>query len=219
MNVIKVKKDSFWLWFGLFVALAGVALISAFALMFTLVPEYGSDTPAQVTPVDLAGREPFPFVETPYIYRNALTYGWEDWSWNSAVDFSSKMFEHRGNVIRIQFLSSYAGFRVEAPSFDTEPYESLEFQINIAGGYSSNLTVGITDLKGSTIGSRLIGESIDLDTYTWHPVLIPLDNLSATNKQIGGIYITSDTAGVIYLDNLKFKMKTDTPPSLAQEGS
>lgn len=194
---------------------AGVAVF----LLLCIAGLFGSlflgkkEQAGQVLGVQEAVIQEFPFVELPKIFADSLALGWENYSWDSRVDFSSLASStsaaDRGKSIRVIYDKPNAGFLVSAPHFNTSPFSSIKISIYIPkeSGYENDLFLELGDTKGKNYGSQSLNWYIESKVFkpeTWYDIVVPLANLNAANVKVGSISLVSAKPAVIYIDNIEF---------------
>lgn len=149
----------------------------------------------------------FPFVELSSIYKDALSRGWEDWSWDTKTDFASYVDALHYNSIKVDFMKPNAGFLINAPHFDTSKYKSIKLSLYLKIPDNQKIYIEFSDTNGKKIGSQLLSWYTKDKTFNaekWYDLQIPLFNLNATNINLGGIAIVSSDPGTIFVDDLAF---------------
>jgi hypothetical protein len=201
------RKDKFWKLYVLIISLTGVSLVILFVIILT-TKIFRSNTAAAVLGLQNEQIQEYPFTETPGIYKDIVSRGWEDWSWDVKTDLASYIFYEKGNSINIEFKKPNAGFMLHAPHFDTSPYKSIKLSIYVSGEKdNSGLFVELTDKNDKVIGNQLLSWYTNDKIFkpgSWYNITIPLDNLNALNTNINGISIISADPVIIYVDDVKF---------------
>jgi hypothetical protein len=99
------RKDKFWKRYISIISFVGLSIVIGIVIILN-TNIYRPITNAPVELVlgasDEVVRENI-FVELPTIYSDTLTRGWENWSWDTHLDFSSYVSLERDNSIRVEF--------------------------------------------------------------------------------------------------------------------
>ncbi len=146
------------------------------------------------------------------IYSDHLESGWQSWSWNTTVDFSSTAPVHSGTAaISATLDQPWAGLylhhdtNINASSFDT-----LRFYIHGDSSSGNSLKVMLADGGNTLIDSSVV---ITSQANTWSQIDVPLADLGSPS-QISGV-AWQDTSGaaqpVFHLDDIKL-MNSGMPP-------
>jgi hypothetical protein len=132
------------------------------------------------------------------VYSDALAQGWDDWSWDTSVDWSDTTSPHSGSAdAAFTFDQPWAGLSMHSDAdVDTSPYDELQFWINgdQAGGQTVSVEVEYPSGSASTpvdISPYLDTSSIEANT--WSEATIPLTAIGADNSVISRIDLFDDT--------------------------
>ena len=109
------------------------------------------------------------------VFSDALAPGWEDWSWNTNVDFSAASLVHSGtDLISVGFSAAWAGLSLHAPTpISTGGYISIDFwAYGGAGGTQISFYSEASDSGGS---SPL--KDLTFPAGVWTHFTIPLSEL------------------------------------------
>ncbi len=144
------------------------------------------------------------------MYQDALAQGWENWSWGSTVNFSDTSQVSEGsNSIKISYNSGWAGlFLHNGAGLHTASKTALQFAIAGSGNSGQQVQVYLIDSNGTQLATKNVSQYISggITAGTFKTVSIPLSDLNASNKTIGGI-VFQDASGSggasISLDNIK----------------
>lgn len=138
------------------------------------------------------------------IYGDSLERNWENWSWDTTVNFTQSEFKNSGSTtISAIYTQSQAGLYLHSTvDIDTSPYDTLRF--NIHGGAKGNhtLKVLLTDTEDNLIESPV---AVTSSAGIWTPIEIPLVNLLAGQTLIRGIVWQSSASSVqpvFYIDDI-----------------
>ena len=223
MPMLDKRKDKFWKRYISIISFVGLSIVIGIVIILN-TNIYRPITNAPVELVlgasDEVVRENI-FVELPTIYSDTLTRGWENWSWDTHLDFSSYVSLERDNSIRVEFNKPNSGFMIHAPHFNTSPYKSIKLSVFVDNDKTKNdLLIEITDVDGKTIGNQPLPWYTDekiLKPNVWYDLIIPLANLNANNIKIGGISIISNEPSVIFLDDIRFGDENISFPKWAND--
>jgi hypothetical protein len=156
-----------------------------------------SQTRAQPRPI--AG----PSAADLLVYGDALAAGWEDWSWDSAVNLANTAVVQQGAAAAaVTYQAAYAGFSLRAPSpISTSGYTAIAFGVyGAAGGSQLELVTQATDS-----GSAGTAYALTAPAGVWTSVTVPLTALGSP-AAIARINL-QDASGAaqptIYVDNMR----------------
>lgn len=117
-----------------------------------------------------------PVVQPPLvIYGDALPAGWENWSWDSTVDFNSAGHVKTGSKsIAVTFNKAWAGLSLRAPqAISTSGYAALRFWV-YGGSGDNRLTVYV---QAGDAGAPSAQTPVNAKAGQWTQVTIPLSAL------------------------------------------
>ncbi len=163
-------------------------LTAAFLMGFLLV--LGSSDPLRATPnADLI------------IYDDALAAGWEDWSWDSTVNFASGAPVYEGmKAAAVTFDAPWAGFSLRtSPPLAANGYTHLEFWI-YGNGRSQSLYTQPTDA-----GPPSPAYNFTPAANAWTQVSVPLSAFGSPSA-IARINLQDDSGAAqppFYLDAMR----------------
>lgn len=147
------------------------------------------------------------------IYDDALAAGWDNWSWNTSVDFNNASPVRSGSrSMAVDYTAAWAGLslRTGAP-INTSVYPTLTFWVHGGSGTARLLRVFIHETDSSSSSSTV---DITADVGVWKPITVPLSQLG-NPTQIARVNI-ADRSGtdqaVFYIDDLRFVQGTPPPP-------
>ncbi len=147
------------------------------------------------------------------VYSDGLTAGWDDWSWDTTVNFANTSPVYSGATsLAATNTAGWAGLYLDSniiiPGAD---YDTLEFWINGGSKGGQKLRVMLADGNHDLIGS---GVAVVVGTGGWTQVKIMLAKLGSP-AIIRGI-CWQDTSGgaqpTFYLDRISFTGQAVTPP-------
>ena len=129
------------------------------------------------------------------IYTDGLKNGWEDWSWNSTLEFANQDDPAQGKraILVQQKPGGGLGFG-RHDAFLTDAYRELEFYVNGDNSSGQSLNVSFFDENDQTIGTVRINDRDYIDggrvsRNRWQQVSIPLNDLRATAAKVRKIAI------------------------------
>ena len=144
------------------------------------------------------------------IYSDALGSGWQSWSWNSTLNFSTTAPVHGGaDSLSVSYTAGYAGLYLSFPAaINTAGYGSLTFWINggTSGGQNLQVKAAVAQTlnNGVALNSYIAGGSIAANA--WRQVTIPLTALGVANiSNLTGIVLQDNTGSVqptYYVDDM-----------------
>jgi len=156
-------------------------------------------------------------IEQQGIYQNSLMAGWQNWSWESAVDFTATMPAAQEEAqsephLAVTFQAAWAALSLHSDKpIDGKRYDLLRFQIH--GGTQGNqkIRVALAD-AGGTFQSK--GLDIVAVADRWQLVEVKLSTLGNL-AQISGIAwqeTTGATQPTFYLKDIML-VDIDLPPT------
>ncbi len=154
------------------------------------------------------------------IYNDALTPGWQNWSWTSHVNFANPSPVYKGTTsIAFTPMQRWAGlYLYTATALDITPYTFLHFAARASrAGQAYDVMLYDGDNNGLPAVS-LAHYGGNPVPRSWKVYNIPLADLRAGATHIRGVALQSRTRrrGTLYLDALSFTASTSSPiPSAA----
>lgn len=143
------------------------------------------------------------------IYQDALAPGWQNWSWGSTENFSDTSQVFAGSTsIQVTYTSLWGGlFLHNDTPLNTAGKVALTFAVAGRGSSGQNLQVFMVDSGGNQLAIKNIAPYMSgtITSGSFKMVTIPLADLAAQNKSIGGLVIqdVSGTAGAsVNIDSL-----------------
>lgn len=144
------------------------------------------------------------------IYQDTLKPYWENWSWNTTVDFSDTALVSEGsNSIKVTYNVPWAGMYLAGPFIGGS---SLEFDIAGAGASGQQIQLYILNAKGGGTPSKIV----KLDPYVsrgiqngiFKHVSIPLIDMDASGFAVEGV-VFQEAGGIsstsVNIDNLRLQ--------------
>ncbi|MBW8012326.1 MAG: WD40 repeat domain-containing protein [Chloroflexi bacterium] len=157
------------------------------------------------------------------IYIDRLEPGWEDWSWDSTIDVLHNDVEIQNGTAAIELsLDPWGGLVLQyPPGLDTTGYQWLEFHIFVGEDTERRFQVYINDIMGIQINegvnlfNRSYVEGEIILPNQWQLVRIPLEDLGAFERLVGGMTIQEYTGNyhpLFYIDSIRFVGVINEPP-------
>lgn len=145
------------------------------------------------------------------IYDEALAADWENWSWNTSLNFSSSSPAHGGTYsLSVKYNSAWAGCYLHTnTAYDTSLYDRLSFWIHGGGGTQRLAVIA----NGNSANSYQVTAA----ATTWTQVIIPLSSLGgpATLTDIYWQDVTGGAQPTFYLDDIRLLSSPVPPPQPA----
>ena len=143
------------------------------------------------------------------IYSDSLSAGWDNWSWDTSLNFSSTSPVHSGgSSMAVTYNAAWAGLYLHAgTAVDLSSYESLSFWIH--GGSSGNQRLQV--IANGDGGSVY---QVTAQANTWTHANIPLSSLGSP-ATLSALYWQDTTNGpqpTFYLDDIALISRTGPPP-------
>ncbi len=154
-----------------------------------------------------------PQADSP-VYTDALDSAWQDWSWDTSVDFANPSPVHSGAVsLAVTYTAGWGGLQLGYPGaqFDISAYDTLRFYIHGGASGGQQITLQVGSIEQVIIPTANTWTQVDVS-------LLPL----GTPRSVGVIVWQSGTASpqpVFYLDDIVFVasgLPTPTPPPPGQ---
>jgi hypothetical protein len=157
------------------------------------------------------------------VYAEGLASGWENWSWNSTINFdnNSPTFSG-GKSIAFTPNSGWAGLYLHKNGVvDTKGLNNLQFSLYAAQA-DQKFAIAVIDEY-----YQMTSSPINLDRYgaptqgSWKTYTIPLSELQAANKRVNGVIlqeVKGQSQPTIFIDNMSFTNATggnSTQPTIA----
>jgi hypothetical protein len=137
------------------------------------------------------------------IYGDALAAGWENWSWNTRVDFANAQPALGRRSIAVRYGEPFAGFSLRAPApIDAQRYSGIAFWVH--GGESGERALRFYIQQSDSGGESRVAQ-FEAPAGTWTPITIALSSLG--NLQTIKRLTIQDNSGerqpAFYVDNIR----------------
>jgi hypothetical protein len=142
------------------------------------------------------------------VFSEGLAGGWQNWSWSSWVNFSGTSAASGGRGIGWQITGGWGGLYLHTDSpVQTGSGTALQFAF-MGSQTNQRLTVAVYAENGQVAGwARDLGDFGGLPVaYQWKWYTIPLSQLGAAGRSIGGILIQDGNGWpqpTVQIDELK----------------
>jgi hypothetical protein len=135
------------------------------------------------------------YSRTMDIYADGLGSGWRDWSWDATCNLAATDQVYSGTRAISLTLRAWGALYLHAdPVFDSGPYHWLEFYIRGSPSGEQHLWTFFFDDHDDDLRRRPVDdcryiEGGSIEAGTWKRVRIPLSDLNAAGRFLGGIAI------------------------------
>jgi len=145
------------------------------------------------------------------IYGDALAAGWQNWSWNTGVNFAAASPVHAGShAIAVTYQQAWAGFYLHLDGgVDAGAYTHLRFWIHGGAGGSRQLQVAAN-------GDGAHTAPVTAAAGAWTEVNLPLSQLGGP-ATLDGLWWQDASGGAqptFYLDDVSLVAGGAPPPAL-----
>ncbi len=153
------------------------------------------------------------------VFDEALSQGWQDWSWGSTVDFASANAYTGSQAISWTSDQAWGGFFIHTTNgvpFDSTGYDSITFALK------PTQTGQPIEVQLYDVNDKEIGSPVNISAYGGDPTpgvykvyTIPLSVLGGTNRQINAFHlqnVTNNPQPPMYIDRVGFAYTGTTPP-------
>ena len=123
------------------------------------------------------------------VYGDGLAGGWQNWSWDTTVNFAAASPVHGGSrSLAFTYNRAWAGLYVHVAGINTSGYSALQFYLN--GGSASGQRADVVLYDAN---ARQIPSPQPIDKYIqggsiaagqWRAVTVPLADLRGSNTTI-----------------------------------
>lgn len=134
------------------------------------------------------------------VYDDALTAGWQDWSWGGNFDYANPTPTHSSCAASIAatYTSAWGGLYLHANSLDLSGYDTLRFWLHGGSAGGQRIYV-VIDFNGD-------GYEVTATGGTWQLVEIPLSELGSPTS-VSDLVWQDNVGGAqptFYLDDITF---------------
>ncbi len=144
------------------------------------------------------------------VYGNALSSGWQSWSWGTTVNLAANGGLNNSKALSATITDAWAALFLHTDTLvDSSLVNMVQFYINGGSSGGQNLRVKLVDQSGTFLEPGLV---IPAPANTWTRVRIPIGELGASSSISGIIFQDNTGAGLseFKLDNISF-IKINTP--------
>lgn len=145
------------------------------------------------------------------VYGDALSTGWEDWSWDATTNFAVTSPVEAGTYsIGATFSAPWAALYLHNDAFNPAGFTRLEFWIHGGSSGGQNLVVYVEDAGGASLPHASVNAYVaggSVVAGAWRKVSIPLSALGVSSYAIEQVAIHDETGGVaptFYVDDIQF---------------
>jgi len=137
------------------------------------------------------------------VYSDALAEGWENWSWDTQVNFTNAQPALDRRAIAVTYRKAFGGFSLRAPTpIDAGRYSGIVFWVHGGNAGKRSLTFYI---QQSDSGGESRKAQFEAPAGVWTPITISLSSLDSP-KTIKRLNI-QDNSGkpqpAFYVDNVR----------------
>ena len=180
-------------------------LMGAIAMICIALLGIGIFRPAQslmLAPTDIA------------VYADNLASGWDNWSWDTNLDFSNTSPVHNGSYsLAVTYTQAWAGLYLHANALDLSTCDTLRFWLHGGSAGNQNISVSL-NYNGSSY-------DVTATANTWQQVSIPLSTLGSPSS-VSDLVFQENAGGAqptFYLDDVAFvnsglPTPTQPPPGI-----
>lgn len=137
------------------------------------------------------------------VYDDALAGGWQNWSWNSAVDFANSTPARGARAIAVTFQQGWAGLSLRSDSpLNGADYSAVTFWAH--GGATGERTVYFY-IQQTDGGNETPKQQLTIPASTWTQFTVPLSALGnpATIKRLNWQEGTGSAQPTFYVDDIR----------------
>jgi len=147
------------------------------------------------------------------VYEEALTPGWQNWSWRTAVDFANTAPTHSGATsIAVQYEGGASGLSLRAPGpIDATRYVTVSFWVHGGAAGVRQLALFVHQTDG---GGESVQAPFDAPAGQWTHVQIAMRELGspATIARLNIMDRSGAAQPVFYLDDLRLLDREQAAP-------
>lgn len=154
------------------------------------------------------------------VYSDGLSADWQNWSWNTTVNFNQGSPVHSGTAsLDATYTQAWVGLYLHhTTNINASAYDTLQFWIH--GGNNGGHQISVKLADGS---NNFSGNSVNITSLanSWTQVSIPLSNLGGLST-ISGIVWQDGSGGAqptFYLDDVTLVNSGATPPPAQTPGT
>ncbi len=182
------------------------------AVGFTGIAPQVTPSPTQPvpTPTGVITITPTPQPVDGSVYKDVLSSGWQNWSWDATLNLASTQPVYSGtNAITYTAKAAWSGMDIHNPTgFATTNYNTLRFALQ-ATTAGQKYAIYLTDATGTQLTTPVPLSSLGGDPTpgAWKVYTIPLSSLQATGKTITGIVIhdiSGSAQSIVSIDEMQF---------------
>ncbi|MDO8572406.1 MAG: hypothetical protein Q7S11_01390, partial [bacterium] len=143
-------------------------------------------------------------------YSDKLEYGWYLYPWaNTSANTLSSTHQYGTSGIQVTTYASWARLYLKTNGFNTATYGSQTLRFSVNGGSlaGQNLYVALYDTGGAPMQYVNVAAYVNggnLSPAQWYDVAIPLTDINASNRIVGGFVIEAAQAMTFYVDDIWF---------------
>lgn len=144
-----------------------------------------------------AGGTPLP--DGDVIYADSLAAGWENWSWDTTLDFANT--DRATPSIHIAFESAWAGMFLHHSMLDTSAQNSLAMRLYSEAGGQQLQLIGY---NGAGNGTSAALPALDAG---WNDVVVPLSDLGLSTEMTGFALMgrTGEIEAPLHADDIELR--------------
>ncbi len=149
------------------------------------------------------------------IYDDSLSFGWDNWSWDTTFNFAASSPIHGGSKsLAVKYNAAWAGVYFHSNSAVAAGYDSLSFWIN---GDSSAPAISVSFYDVNDVA--VVAATFSATANTWKQVNVPLAAFGPSSDLWGIVWQENGGSAqpTFYLDDIQLVTSnaapTATPPS------
>lgn len=130
------------------------------------------------------------------IYADALASGWENWSWDTALNFSATPAKSGTAALGVTFSSPWAGLYFHHTPFSLTGKSTLSFAINGGSSGAQHFQLIPFDEAGTALPAKNLDVYGDITQNQWKTFDIPLADLGLSGKNMVGFALQGNNGAV-----------------------
>jgi len=131
------------------------------------------------------------------IFVSSLAPGWENWSWDTAVDFNATPGHNNPPSMKVTFASPWAGLYLHRSPFSLSGKSAINFSAMGVTAGGQQLKLFFFDEQGRALPAVNINSYISpMTTTRWSSINIPLADLGAAGKTVSGFALQGNDGRV-----------------------